>query len=80
MDKVKVANDGATEGSMGGMSASDLARGYSSANPEKKVDQFGFPMDDRYKPQNDGSGTNYVGDTYERKQIGVCGRPSGEER
>ena len=60
--------------SLGGLPESALSTGYVNTSP-KKAD-FWEPG---YQREDD-DGSNYVGDPWERRQTGACGRPNGNER
>jgi len=64
----------ALNGSLGGLSESALISGFDDVTPQK-LD----PLDASYQRQDD-DGSNYVGDRWEFRKTGACGRPQGEER
>lgn len=75
MEKVTY-NRGASglNGSMADSSPASMESGFDDVTPKTKD-----PWKTGYE-QQDNSGENYVGSIYERRRIGACGRPEGDER
>lgn len=61
-------------GSLGGMSTDALSSGFADVTP-KQLD----PWDPACEHCDD-NGTNAVGDKWEFRKTGACGRPNGNER
>ncbi len=61
-------------GSLGSSSQESISTGFDDITPAKHD-----PWDDAYEKLDD-CGENYVGDRYEFRKTGACGRPNGSER